>query len=382
MTPDNGRKLKAFVLLTMLSVPGALRVSSRVGYHSFQPDSPSFNADAIDPAFPLDSKLVPERFTEAAKTIEPSKSESLSLAEVSQQHQQSGLRSSFDPLTVGARHRRAGSKAGHTARYPQMDLSSPPHVAVAQQLLRSLPLRMTDIGAESVQPLDAASGGEAEDDSWRADEDWALLDSAAAFTVNNDEPVTFWSALSASTPELRARTPEACQRRWGMLAKEGSTSVVTGPEPATLNDWSRLPDGRMTGRVAGSAPGQDLTVWFPIAQEGRISADPRLGPGYVEAVGGRIYGLGSAANPEMALPDMIAAPTIALGLLVASVIGFGAGWVVKPPPPQPAIRIVRVAVSPGPNMQKVERAEQEQKVALDEKLAEQVGNMFPEEGIQ
>ena len=50
--------------------------------------------------------------------------------------------------------------------------------------------------------------------SWAPHEDWALQDRAPQFTIGRGgSQATFWSALTASTPELAGRTPEECERR-------------------------------------------------------------------------------------------------------------------------------------------------------------------------
>lgn len=119
--------------------------------------------------------------------------------------------------------------------------------------------------------------------SWAPQEDWALQDRAPQFTVGRGgSQATFWSALTASTPELAGRTPEECERR---LRELGATAV--GRQPRVLEDWSRLGDGRYTGHLDGDSS----TVWLTVACEGRLASDPRTEPGYIEAAGGTIYEL-------------------------------------------------------------------------------------------
>eukprot|EP00964_Phaeocystis_antarctica_P057381 scaffold33953_cov45-Phaeocystis_antarctica.AAC.1 len=65
-------------------------------------------------------------------------------------------------------------------------------------------------------------------------------------------------------------------------------STVRNPaQPDLLEAWERLADGR----YAGSADGRP--VWLTVSLEGRLPSDPREAPGYIEALGGRIYELGA-----------------------------------------------------------------------------------------
>ena len=117
---------------------------------------------------------------------------------------------------------------------------------------------------------------------WATREDFALLDGAPAFSVGSGaQAVTFWQSMVASTPELAARSAEDCERRWAELKPADDAAARVGPQPAVLEEWSRMADGRISGRIAG----QPSAVWLTVALEGRLASDPRDEPGYIEAVG-------------------------------------------------------------------------------------------------
>ena len=64
----------------------------------------------------------------------------------------------------------------------------------------------------------------ARSDAWRDVEDWALLDSAPAFTVGTGaQTATFWESLAAATPELATRSARECEERWAELVRLAST---------------------------------------------------------------------------------------------------------------------------------------------------------------
>lgn len=223
-------------------------------------------------------------------------------------------------------------------------------------------LRMT-----AEQPADA--------DAWQNVEDWALLDGVLAFTVGRDDQVaTFWSALASSTPQLAARGAAACEQRWASIAPSEAPKV--GRQPEVLENWSRLADGRISGRLAG----QPSTVWLTVVMEGRLEGDPRERAGYVEALGGRIYELGEPATPDAAaftavtsavapradapsstiaqqssaITDALSMrlPYAAAGVLLAGAIGFVAGTGMAPPPPPPVQKVTRVFIAPGASVPK------------------------------
>ena len=124
-------------------------------------------------------------------------------------------------------------------------------------------------------------------------------------------------------------------------------------QPALLDAWERLADGR----YAGTAEGRP--VWLTVSLEGRLPSDPREAPGYIEALGGRIYELGTPAAsqrgagltpPPLPPPSPPAAAVDGLGgagasvplaaaaaaaVLVAGGLGFGAAGTLSPPPPPP-----------------------------------------------
>ena len=205
----------------------------------------------------------------------------------------------------------------------------------------------------STSSTSSAAAAISKDLAWRAEEDWALLDSTPEFTVGRGNQVaTFWHALAASTPELSGRTAGDCERRWAQLAAEGAElPIIAGPQPTVLEEWRRLEDGRFTGRLAGARS----SVWLNVAMEGRLAADPRNQPGYIEAVGGRIYELsgssqGQTGDLELPSPSTLpkAAPwmpgfvsavngpvQLTAAALFAGAIGFGAGTIGTPPPPPP-----------------------------------------------
>ena len=211
--------------------------------------------------------------------------------------------------------------------------------------------------APRTRPVKLSSAEKAS--QWSTDADWALTDAVPQFTVGQgSEVATFWTALAASTPELSSRSVEECEAR----LRELGSSEVTGPQPAVLEDWTRLPDGRYTGRLKG----EPSFVWITVSTEGRLASDPRAGPGYIEAVGGRIYELSRAAAPSSPAPvaedggspadkaRLLVAQqgafaqqaAAALGAaLLAGGIGFGIGQSMAPPPPPPPMpRVTRVVV--------------------------------------
>lgn len=130
---------------------------------------------------------------------------------------------------------------------------------------------------------------------WRDEEDWALLDAAPEFTVGaGNTAVTFWTALASSSAVLCERSSSECAERAEVLATQRNLTLSCGPEPEVLDSWSRLPGGRITGRL------NSRTIWLTVAAEGRLASDPRSEPGYVEAVGGRVYELGVPAAGSIA----------------------------------------------------------------------------------
>ena len=124
---------------------------------------------------------------------------------------------------------------------------------------------------------------------WCDEEDWALIDSMPEFTVGSGSmTATFWTALSSSNAVLCQRSPSECERRARLLTAENA-SLNFGGEPMVLCGWTRLANGRFTGRL------DDRTVWLTVDVEGRLASDPRSGAGYIETIGGRVYELGEPA---------------------------------------------------------------------------------------
>ena len=241
--------------------------------------------------------------------------------------------------------------------------------------------------------LPPAAVAEDEDElAWRDAEDWALADGAPAFTVGRGpQTCTFWTALIAATPELAARSPAACESRWRVLAAakgkaakgkaaKGTAGTAVGPQPPVLSDWQRLADGRYAGRLSGETG----FIWLTVALEGRLDSDPRTDvPGYIEAVGGRIYELGTpsptATAPTLPQPTAAAAltapavpagasglanvgggemsslrkdlTTAAAAAVLAGGVGFGVGVAnAPPPPPPPPPPINRIFIAPSSGM--------------------------------
>jgi len=220
-----------------------------------------------------------------------------------------------------------------------------------------------------VARVGALTMAEADEKKWTQSEDWALADAVPQFTVGQSSSVsTFWTALATTTPELGSRSATECERRFAKLDAE----EPAGKQPPVLEDWSKLDDGRYTGRLAG----QSSFVWLTVALEGRLASDPRTDePGYVEAIGGQIYELSRAvpaakatavvppsvawssapappsASPSAGgLPPLLQQAVAVLGAgLVAGGVGFGLGSAVAPPPPPPpplpAARVTRVIVT-------------------------------------
>ena len=142
-----------------------------------------------------------------------------------------------------------------------------------------------------------------EDAPWRDEEDWALLDATPEFTVGaGDTAATFWTALASSSAVLCQRSPIECSERARLLAKRPNATLSYGQEPRVLDSWSRLPDGRVTGRL------DSRTVWLTVEVEGRLASDPRSGPGYIETVGGRVIELGEPAAGTASTLEAAGAP--------------------------------------------------------------------------
>ena len=117
-----------------------------------------------------------------------------------------------------------------------------------------------------VARVGALTMAEADEKKWTQSEDWALADAVPQFTVGQSSSVsTFWTALATTTPELGSRSAAECERRFAKLDAE----EPAGKQPPVLEDWSKLDDGRYTGRLAG----QSSFVWLTVALEGRLASD-------------------------------------------------------------------------------------------------------------
>ena len=58
----------------------------------------------------------------------------------------------------------------------------------------------------------------------------------------------------------------------------GSNRAPTRAQPALLDAWEQLADGRYAGNAEGRP------VWLTVSLEGRLPSDPRESPGYIEAL--------------------------------------------------------------------------------------------------
>ena len=65
-------------------------------------------------------------------------------------------------------------------------------------------------------------------------QDWALIDTVPLYTVNADggRPATFWTQLSAATPELSLLSPERLRARYEEIRQAGDSARVGAPFPA------------------------------------------------------------------------------------------------------------------------------------------------------
>jgi len=213
--------------------------------------------------------------------------------------------------------------------------------------------------------------------TWLPSEDWALIDTIPSYTVGQGNfAATFWQVLVLSSPALSARSAVECETRMQELSAEVGQGVAPsramppfGPQPAVLEDWAKLPDGRYTGRLAG----QSSYIWLSAALEGRLAGDPRIDgePSFIESVTGTVYELsrtkGAAVSSTLAtnLPSAERASqeeqfqfsfsqpsaVLAVCAMLSGCLGFGMGTQLAtplPPPPPPAA-ITKVIIAPGAN---------------------------------
>jgi hypothetical protein len=175
---------------------------------------------------------------------------------------------------------------------------------------------------------------------WTLSEDWELLDTVPKFTVGDDiHARTFWTQLAAATPELsRFRESDLHQRYVTLLdthhnsrtnrsdssvpanTRQHQSSSVWLASPPVLHDWV-ISDNHFYSHRGQSNTNKaslpmmrgtldDRTIWFPIQTVGRLDTSsygsfvfaPRtdvfeaaVPGGFVEAVGGRVYELGTPA---------------------------------------------------------------------------------------
>lgn len=157
---------------------------------------------------------------------------------------------------------------------------------------------------------------EDDDVEWSLEADWALADGAPRFTVGVDDGVrrTFWTQLRASTPELTGVDESSLRERYETLSRrrrtfendEDEPLPPVGPSPDVLEDWEvDERSSRITGTLSDGR-----SVWFVAQTVGRLEGDVvvdddfgassssnELGGrpgGYAEAVGNRVYELGTA----------------------------------------------------------------------------------------
>ena len=138
---------------------------------------------------------------------------------------------------------------------------------------------------------------------WRLQEDWALLESTAQFTVGTHGTAnTFWTELIASAPDLCNRTPAECHARMDVLVAESGRRIAHGPQPPVLSSWQKLTDGRYTGICTDGKQ-----IWMSPAMEGRLpTLDTTAGINYIQTSAGQIFALGDegeATGLGMMLPQ-------------------------------------------------------------------------------
>lgn len=123
----------------------------------------------------------------------------------------------------------------------------------------------------------------AEDALWELQEDWAVEDCVAEFTVGDEHRVTFWSSFTAAHPELSQRSPQELEARAALL------NCPVGKEPAVLSSAMRKEDGRWSGWLDGNR------VSVTVEKEGRLAS----GDAYVQSISGKIYAVDRFAMSEL-----------------------------------------------------------------------------------
>lgn len=130
-----------------------------------------------------------------------------------------------------------------------------------------------------------------ENEGWRPREDWALLDGIEGFTVGEgDHVATFWDELAASSIDLFEKSPSECADRLAVISPHARKH---GPQPRRLDEWRRLPDGRILGVERNGN-----TVTVTVSEEGRLAGGSR--PMYIESTKGRVYELATSSDSATA----------------------------------------------------------------------------------
>jgi len=189
--------------------------------------------------------------------------------------------------------------------------------------------------------------------SFSMQQDWALIDSVPSYTVNadSDRPATFWTQLSAWTPELSRISPKQLQDRyqelWRQSNNDNSTSTRlqnAGPQPPMLDRWYYSEDGSIVWGMLDSGS----TIGFTVAARGWLIDEPlavtvkdnTARGGWLMVLGGAVYELGvpattnkvkstitSATPPSSPLAatisQIVATLVVVVGL--SATLGFAAG---------------------------------------------------------
>lgn len=181
-------------------------------------------------------------------------------------------------------------------------------------------------------------------------QDWALIDSVPSYTVNaeSDRPATFWTQLSALTPELSRISPEQLQDRYEVLRCNDSNSTRltnSGPQPPVIDRWYYSEDGSTVWGILDNGS----TIGVSVAARGWLIDDPLAATmkdkitqgGWVMVIGGVVYELGvpaesatMSATPSTPLAATISqisshisnlAATLVVVAGVSATLGFAAG---------------------------------------------------------
>jgi len=209
--------------------------------------------------------------------------------------------------------------------------------------------------------------------SFSMKQDWALIDSVSSYTVNaeSDRPATFWSQLSALTPELSRISPEQLQDRYEELRCQSNNDSNStrlknsGPQPPVLDRWYYSEDGSTLWGILDSGS----TIGLTVAARGWLIDDPlaatakdKTAPGgWVMVLGGAVYELGvpattnkaesatTSATPSAPLAATISqisshisnlATTLVVVAILSATLGFAAGSSFPTPEATPAASIL------------------------------------------